>query len=253
MIYEAGGGDVGGSLSVIDLLTALVFHEMRLDPDHPDWPDRDRLVLSKGHAAPALYAALARRGLLDPQRLSTLREIGSPLQGRVDHRTLPAVEASTGAPGQGLGMAVGMALDARLAARPSRVYAVLGDGECRAGATWEALLAGGQHALDHFVVVVDRNGQEAPTGTGGTPDIEPLTDKFRAFRYHTLEVPGHDFAAILEAFARARQTKGEPTAIVARTVFGKGVSFIENRPEWRERSLNREETERALAELGGRL
>ncbi len=253
MTYRAGSGHLGGSLSTADLLVALVFHELRIDPGNPGWPDRDRLVLSKGHAAPALYSALARRGFLDAQVLPTLREEGSPLQGQVDHRTLPAVEASTGSSGQGLGMAVGMALDARLAKRPSRVYAVVGDGECRAGTTWEALMAGGQYALDNLVVLVDRNGRETDGGKENAPGIEPLAEKFRAFRYSTLEIDGHDFPAILGALGQARKTKGQPTAIIARTVLGQGVSFMENQPAWRERSPNREETERGLAELGGSL
>lgn len=253
MVYHAGSGHPGGSLSVTDLIAALVFHELRIDPAHPDWPERDRLVLSKGHAAPALYAALAHRGFLDPTVLPTLRQIGSPLQGHVDHRKLPALEASTGCLGQGIGIAVGMALDARLAKRPTRVYAVLGDGECQAGLTWEALMAGGHYALDNLVVLLDRNGLETDGKTEDLMGIEPIADKFRAFRYDTLEIDGHDFPAILEALAHARRTRGRPTAIVAKTVKGKGVSFMENQHAWHGKAPNREEAERALAELGGTL
>jgi transketolase len=253
MTYRAGSGYPASSLSVADIITTLVFHELRIDPERPDWPDRDRLVLSKGHAAPALYSALARRGFFDPNTLPTLREIGSPLQGHVDHRKLPAIEASTGAPGQGLGMAVGMALDARLANRPSRVYAVLGDGECRAGPTWEASMAGGQYALDQLVVLFDRNGRETDGGSEGPMSVEPLADKLRAFGYDTLEVDGHSFPALLNALAHARATKGRPTAVIAHTILGKGVSFMENQPLWHVKSPTREETERALAELGGSL
>lgn len=253
MVYHAGSGHPGGSLSVTDLVAALVFHELRIDPEHPDWPERDRLVLSKGHAAPALYSALAHRGFLDPQVLPTLRQIGSPLQGHVDHRKLPALEASTGCLGQGIGIAVGMALDARLAKRPSRVYAILGDGECQAGLTWEALMAGGHYALDNLVVVLDRNGLETDGKTEDLMGIEPIADKFRAFRYDTLEIDGHDFPAILDAFAHARKTRGRPTAIVAKTVKGKGVSFMENQHAWHGKPPNREEAQRALAELGGTL
>jgi transketolase len=245
MTYHSGSGRAASSLSVADLITALVFHELRIDPEHPDWPDRDRLVLSKGHAAPALYSALAHRGFLDPAVLPALRQIGSPLQAHLDRRAVPAVEASTGAPGQGVGMAVGMALDARISKRPSRVYAIVGDGECRAGLTWEALLAGGQFALDNLVVLIDRNGSET--------DIEPLGEKLRAFHYETLEIDGHDFSAIFGAFAHARSAKNHPTAIIARTVPGKGVSFMENQAAWHEKALSREEAERALAELGGNL
>jgi transketolase len=248
MSYHAGSDHAGSCLSVADLVTALVFHEMRIDPEHPDWPDRDRLVLSKGHAAPALYSALARRGFLDPTALPSLKEVGIPPQGRVDHRAVPGVEAWAGAPGVGVGMAVGMALDARLAKHPSRVYVIVGDGECRAGPTWEALTAAGQYALDNLVVLVDRNGKEADGETE-----EPLADQLRAFRCNTLEIDGHDFPTILGALAQARTTKGRPTAIIARTVRGKGVSFIEDQPAWRVKVPTRDETERGLAELGGSL
>lgn len=253
MTYHAGSGHPGGSLSVTDLVAALVFHELRIDPEHPDWPDRDRLVLSKGHAAPALYSALAHRGFLDPKILTTLRELGSPLQGHVDRRKLSGIDASTGCLGQGIGMAVGMALDARLAKRPSRVYAIVGDGECQSGLTWEALMAGGHYALDNLVVLLDRNGLETDGKTEDLMGIEPIADKFRAFRYDTIEIDGHSFPAILDALARARATKGHPTAIVARTVKGKGVSFMENKHAWHGKPPNREEAERALAELGGSL
>jgi transketolase len=253
MIYLAGSGHPGGSLSVTDLITVLVFHELRIDPEHPEWPERDRLVLSKGHAAPALYSALAHRGFFDPKILLTLREIGSPLQGSVDHRKLAAIEASTGGPGQGLGIAVGMALDARLAKRPSRVYAIIGDGECESGLTWEALLAGGQYALDNLVVLLDRNDADRNPRVGPRMGIEPIANKLRAFRYDLLEIDGHDFSAILGALAQARRTKGRPTAVIARTVKGKGVSFMENQEAWSVKPPSREEAERALAELGGSL
>jgi transketolase len=253
MSYRAGSDHAGSCLSVADLVTALVFHELRIDPEHPDWPDRDRLVLSKGHAAAALYSALAHRGFLDPAALPSLREVGTPVQGLVDRRAVPAVEALTGAPGVGVGMAVGMALDARLAKRPSRVYVIVGDGECRAGLTWEALTAAGQYALDNLVVLVDRNGKETDGEKEETSGLEPLADKLRAFRCDTLEIDGHDFPAILGALAHARTTKGRPTAIIARTVRGKGVSFIEDQPGWRVKVPTRDETERGLAELGGSL
>jgi transketolase len=253
MTYRAGSAHAGSSLSVTELVTALVFHELRIDPEHPDWADRDRLVLSKGHAAPALYSALARRGFFDPKILLTLEEIGSPLQGHVDHRALPAIEASTGGPGQGLGMAVGMALDARLAQRPSRVYAIIGSGECTAGLTWEALMAGADYGLDNLVVLLDRNDPDPDRRKPLRMSIEPIADKFRAFGYETLEIDGHDFPAIFDAFALARATRGRPTAILARTVRGKGVSFLETGEAGRDRPPTREQAERALAELGGSL
>ncbi len=249
-IYVAGSGHPGGSLSVADLLTALLFHELRSGPADAPNPDRDRLVLSKGHAAPALYAALAVHGEIPRSELLTLRQLGSRLQGHVDRTTLPYVEASTGGLGQGIGMAVGMALDARLAHRPSRVYAVLSDGECQAGPTWEALMAGGHYRLSNLVVLLDRNGLETDGPTEAILGIEPIAEKLRAFRYHTLEIDGHDFGQILAALADARRFADGPTAIVARTVKGKGVSFMEGQPSWHGRAPNRAEAEKALAELG---
>ncbi|MGI0140718.1 MAG: transketolase [Thermoplasmata archaeon] len=251
MLRTAGSGHPGGSLSVTDLLTALVFEEMHLDPATPDDPNRDRLVLSKGHAAPALYAALAHRGYLPHDELATLRQLGSRLQGHVDRSKLPAIEASTGCLGQGTGMAVGMALDARLAGRSNRVYVVLGDGECQAGPTWEALMAGGHYRLSNLVVVLDRNGYETDGSTESLMGIEPILEKFRAFRYHTIDLDGHDLRAILCALAEARTVTSGPTALVARTVKGKGVSFMENTHVYHGKAPTAAEAERALAELGG--
>jgi transketolase len=253
MTYAAASGHPGGSLSVTDLVTALVFHELHLDPARPDWPERDRLVLSKGHAAPALYAALAHRGYLPVSELATLRQLGSRLQGHVDRKKLPGIEASTGCLGQGIGMAIGMALDARLAQRSHRVYAIIGDGEAQAGPTWEAIMAGGHYALDNLVVLIDRNRFETDGDTESIMGIEPIDEKFRAFRYETLDIDGHDFPAILRALATAREVKGRPTAIVARTVKGKGVSFMENTHTYHGRPPTRAEAEKALAELGGSL
>jgi transketolase len=250
MTRAAGSGHPGGSLSVTDLLAALVFQEMKLDPARIDWPDRDRLVLSKGHAAPALYAALALRGFLPREELRTLRQLGSRLQGHVDRNKLAAIEASTGCLGQGIGMAVGMALDARLARRSNRVYTIIGDGECQSGPTWEALMAGGHYALGNFVVLLDRNGYETDGSTESIMGIEPIVDKFRAFRYHTLDIDGHDFGQILNALAAARAVTDRPTAIVARTVKGKGVSFMEGTHVYHGKAPTAAEAEKALAELG---
>ena len=250
MTYAAGGGHPGGSLSVTDLVTALLFHEMKYDPARSDWPERDRLVLSKGHAAPAFYAALGVRGVLSGEELLSLRKLGSRLQGHVDRNKLPWVEASTGCLGQGVGMAVGMALDGRLAKRANRVYAILGDGECQAGLTWEALMAGGHYRLDRLTVILDRNGLETDGSTESIMGIEPIADKFRAFRFHTLEIDGHDFRQILGALAEARRTTDRPTAIVARTVKGKGVSFMEGRYFWHTRAIKPEELAQAMADLG---
>jgi len=249
MTYAAQSGHPGGSLSVTDLVTALVFHELRIDPARIDWPDRDRLVLSKGHASPALYAALALRGFLPREELSSFRQLGSRLQGHVDRTKLPCIEASTGCLGQGIGMAVGMALDARLREAPYRTYAILGDGECQAGPTWEALMAGGHYRLSNLVVILDRNGLETDGSTESIMGIEPIAEKLRAFRYHTVEIDGHDFPQILGALAEARRTTEGPTAIVARTVKGKGVSFMEGKHQYHGKPPNKAEAERALAEL----
>jgi transketolase len=253
MTFAAGSGHPGGSLSVCDLVTALVFQELRIDPTRPDWPERDRLVLSKGHAAPALYSALALRGYFPREELKTFRQLGSRLPGHVDRTRLPGIEAATGGLGQGIGMAVGMALGARLAHRPSRTYAVLGDGECQAGPTWEALMAGGHYQLNDLVVLLDRNGYETDGPTESILGIEPIAEKFRAFRYHTLEIDGHDFRAILGALAEARRTRDRPTAIVARTVPGKGVTSMEGSHVFPGKPPSAAELERALAELGAPL
>jgi transketolase len=250
MTYAAGSGYPGGSLSVVDLLVALVFRELRIDPNAPSDPEGDRLILSKAHAAPALYSAMALRGLLPREELLTLGRPGSRLPARADPAPRSFVDVSTGGPGQGIGVAIGMALAARLDRRPSRVHAIIGDGECQAGMTWEALLAGGHHRLENFVLLLDRNGYEADGATESIVGIEPIAEKFRAFRYRTQEIDGHDFCEILGALATARRTTDGPTAIVARTVKGKGVSFMENTHVWHARTPSKDETERALLELG---
>jgi transketolase len=249
MTFAAQSGHPGGSLSVTDLVTALVFHELKIDPARLDWPERDRLVLSKGHASPALYAALALRGFLPREELASFRKLGSRLQGHVDRTKLPCIEASTGCLGQGIGMAVGMALDARLRKASFRTYAILGDGECQAGPTWEALMAGGHYRLSNLVAILDRNGLETDGPTESIMGIEPIAEKFRAFRYHTIEIDGHDFGQILGALDEARRTTDGPTAIVARTVKGKGVSFMEGKHQYHGKAPNAAEAEQALAEL----
>jgi len=249
MTFAAQSGHPGGSLSVTDLLTALVFHELKIDPARVDWPDRDRLVLSKGHASPALYAALALRGFLPREELASFRKLGSRLQGHVDRTKLPCIEASTGCLGQGIGMAVGMALDARLRHGPQRVYAILADGECQPGPTWRAFMAGGHYRLSNLVAILDRNGLETDGTTESIMGIEPIAEKFRAFRYHTIEIDGHDFSQILSALDEARRTTDGPTAIVARTVKGKGVSFMEGKHQFHGKPPNKAEADQALAEL----
>ncbi|MDE1820469.1 MAG: transketolase [Euryarchaeota archaeon] len=250
MTHKAGSGHPGGSLSCTDLLTALYFHELRVDPKNPRWPGRDRFVLSKGHAAPALYSVMAEKGFLPKEELSTLRELGSRLQGHVDAGKLPGIEASTGCLGQGISMAVGMALDARLAKRDSRVYAVLGDGECQEGETWEAFMAGAHFKLDNLTAIIDRNGIETDGTTEEIMALEPLADKTRAFGWHTLVVDGHSFPALLDAFAEAKTVKGRPTMIIAKTVKGKSVSFMENKAAYHGKPPSSEELQKGLRELG---
>ncbi|HTZ61827.1 MAG TPA: transketolase [Thermoplasmata archaeon] len=253
MTYRAQSGHPGGSLSAVELLTALVFRELRIDPARPTLPDRDRFVLSKGHAAPALYAALALRGFFPRTELPTFRQFGSRLQGNPDRRRLPGVDASTGGLGQGIGMAVGMALDAAIAHGPARTYALVGDGECQAGATWEAFLVGAHQRLGGLTVMIDRNRFQGDGATEEILEIEPLVDKLKAFGWRTAEIDGHDFPEILRALAAARTSADRPTAIVAHTVKGKGVSFMENSAGWHGRAPTRDEAERALGELGSSL
>lgn len=249
MIGEAGSGHPGGSLSAADIVTALFFHEMRLDPARPEWPDRDRFVLSKGHAAPLLYAALAERGYFPVEELTTLRKLGSRLQGHPDMRKLPGVEISTGSLGQGLSVANGMALAARLDGRDTRVYALLGDGEIQEGQVWEAAMAAAHYALENLVVFIDYNGLQIDGPVNEVMAPEPVPDKWRAFGWHVLEIDGHDFGQILAALAEARRNGGRPTAVVARTVKGKGVSFMEHGVDWHGVAPKGEQVEQALREL----
>jgi len=250
MLGEAGSGHPGGSLSAADIVACLYFWEMRIDPKRPHDPDRDRFILSKGHAAPVLYAALAARGFFDRTLLSSLRKLGSPLQGHPDMRKLPGVEASTGSLGQGISWAVGMALAGKMDARPYRVYALLGDGELEEGMVWEAVMAAAHRKLDNLVAIIDYNGLQIDGPVAQVMSPEPIAEKFAAFGWKTLEIDGHDYRSIMEALETARHTSGRPTAIVARTVKGKGCSFMENKVEWHGTAPNRQQVEEALKELG---
>lgn len=249
MIGEAGSGHPGGSLSAADIVACLYFWEMKVDPNQPAWPERDRFVLSKGHAAPLLYAVLARKGYFPVEELQGLRKLGSHLQGHPDMRKVPGVEASTGSLGQGISWAVGMALAGKMDHRDSRVYAMLGDGELEEGMVWEAIMAAGFKKLDNLVAFVDYNGLQIDGPISEVMSAEPIADKFRAFRWETLEIDGHDCRQIMEALNTARQVKGKPVAIVAKTIKGKGVSFMENRVEWHGTAPKPEQVEQALAEL----
>ncbi len=256
MLTHAGSGHPGGSLSVIDIVTTLLFGRMRHDPHRPDWPDRDRLVLSKGHAVPALYAAMARAGYFPPERLITLRKLGSPLQGHPDRTLLPGVEAATGSLGQGLSIAVGLALGLRLARSPARVYCVLGDGEIQEGQVWEAAMAAPQlgqpeSPLDNLTVILDYNKIQLDDFVAKIRDVEPLAAKWQSFGWPVLEIDGHKIAEIDRALDQAEATRGTPCCIVAHTIKGKGVSFMENNPEWHGKAPKPAEALAAIREILG--
>jgi len=251
MIYVAGSGHPGGSLSAVDLLTYLFCCELRFRPGEGDWRERDRFVLSKGHACPALYAVGAEVGLLPAAELNQLRRFGSPLQGHPDVRSIPWVEASTGSLGQGFSAAIGMALGLRFSRLSSRVYAMLGDGELQEGSIWEGAMFAGHRRLNHFCAIIDYNRMQSDDLNENIVGIEPLRLKWEAFNWRVNEINGHDFDAMAEAFEEARAETDAPTVIVAHTVKGKGVSFMENSPKWHgSLRLRREEVAKALGELG---
>jgi transketolase len=249
MIGEAGSGHPGGSLSAADIVTALYFNEMRHDPARPDWPDRDRFILSKGHAVPVLYSAFMEAGYLSRDLLPTLRKLGSPLQGHPDRRTVPALEASTGSLGNGLSIGLGYALAARLDNRDYRVYVMMGDGENQEGQVWEAAMWAGYQKIDNIVAIVDYNKQQLDNWVIKILDLEPLQAKWAAFNWHTIVIDGHDMRQILDALRQARETKGKPTCIIANTVKGKGVSFMENNVEFHGIAPTPEQVKQAISEL----
>ena len=252
-VFSAGSGHPGGSLSAADILTALYFSEMNVDPRDPAMKGRDRFVLSKGHAAPALYACLAERGYFPKEDLVTLRKLGSKLQGHPSMKLLPGVEMSTGSLGQGISAAVGMALAGKADGDPGRIYALLGDGELQEGMVWEAAMAAGHYKLDNLCAVVDHNGLQIDGRNEDVMNVMPIAEKFAVFGWNVLEIDGHDFEQILDAFDMARKCSGMPTVIVAETVKGKGVSFMENNAGWHGKAPNEEQAKQAMAELGGEL
>lgn len=242
-------GHPGGSLSAADILAVLYFDTMNVDPSNPSWPERDRLVLSKGHAAPALYAALAERGFFPVEDLITLRKLDSHLQGHPNHNYTPGVDFSTGSLGQGLSGAVGMALAGKLDKRDYYVYCLMGDGEIQEGQIWEAAMSASHYQLDHIIGFVDHNGLQIDGSNEEVMTVTPIAEKFEAFGWNTMTIDGHDHAAIKAAIDKAKQTKGKPTVIVCETIKGKGVSFMENVVGWHGVAPTPEQAEQAIAEL----
>ena len=256
MLTHAGSGHPGGSLSVIDILVAIMFGRLRHDPARPEWPERDRIVLSKGHAVPALYAAMAAAGYFPEERLITLRKLGSPLQGHPDRTALPGIEAATGSLGEGLSVALGMALGLKLSRSAARVYCIVGDGEIQEGQVWEAAMSApklGQpeHPLDNLTVIVDYNKIQLDDFVAKILDLEPVVAKWQSFGWPVLEIDGHSMDQLGKALDQAEATKGRPTLVVAHTVKGKGVSFMENNPEWHGKSPKPAEAIAAIREILG--
>ena len=250
MTAAAGSGHPGGSLSAVELLVALYFHVMRHRPEDPAWADRDRFIESKGHACPVLYSVLARSGYFPVEELATFRKLNSRLQGHAKLGT-PGVEMSSGSLGQGLSFGIGAALGARLDGRDSRVYVLLGDGELNEGQVWEAAMAAPFYKLDNVTAIVDRNGIQNDRFTSEVMGLEPLADRWRSFGWHVVETDGHDMGQVLDALDEARGVQGQPTVVIASTVKGKGVSFMENNPDFHGKAPNKEQLALALQELGG--
>ena len=249
MIYRAKSGHPGGSLSIADIMSVLYWKEMNVDPENPKDENRDRFVLSKGHAAPALYAALIEKGYAGKELIPTLRKWHSPLQGHPDMKKLPGVEMSTGSLGQGLSAANGMALSGKIYGKDYRVYTILGDGEIQEGQIWEAAMTAAHYKLDNLVAIVYYNNLQIDGKVSDVMDVYPISDKFKAFNWHVIEIDGHSYEEIIRAFEEARNTKGKPTVIVARTAKGKGVSFMENNPGFHGVAPNDEEYRKAMEEL----
>ncbi len=249
MLAESGSGHPGGSLSAADIMACLYFWEMNIDPGAPLAPERDRFVLSKGHAAPVLYAALAEKGFFPAEDLLSLRQLGSPLQGHPDMRKLAGVEASTGSLGQGISWAVGMALAGKMDQAGYRVYTLLGDGELEEGMAWEAIMAAAHYHLDNLTAIVDNNGLQIDGQVQKVMNVEPIAEKFAAFNWEVIAIDGHDLQQIMTALDKARGIKDRPTAIIAQTIKGKGISFMEDRAEWHGKAPTKEETQKALEQI----
>lgn len=251
MIHEANAGHPGGSLSAADIVTALYFRLMKVDPQNPDWPDRDRFILSKGHACPVWYAALAERGFFAREHLLTLRKLDSILQGHADMLKTPGVDMTVGSLGIGFSAGIGMALSGKLRKKDYHVWVLIGDGESQEGSIWEAALSGAKWKLDNITAIVDNNGLQNDTFVDDIMPVDPLPDKWQAFGWNVIEVDGHDMARVVAALETAKQTRGVPTAIIAKTIKGKGVSFIEDVPVWHGKAPCDEEAITALQDIKG--
>jgi len=249
MLAKAGSGHPGSSLSTVDLLVALFYNKLKHNPQQPAWPDRDRFVMSKGHGCPALYAVLAEMGYFGIDKLDTLRQFGSILQGHPCMKTTPGIEISGGSLGQGLSVGLGIALAAKLDKKDYRTYVMLGDGEIEEGQVWEASMAASHYKADNLCAIIDQNGLQIDGFIHEIMSSHPIPDKWRGFGWHVIEINGHDYKAILSAYEEAEKIKGKPTVIVAKTIKGKGVSFMENQVDWHGKVPTKEEAERALAEL----
>ncbi|MCX7781761.1 MAG: transketolase [Negativicutes bacterium] len=252
MTAAAGSGHPGGSLSAVELMTVLYFKVMNHRPNQVDWPERDRFFLSKGHACPVVYSVMARAGYFPVEELITLRKCGTRLQGHPSCKALPGIEVSSGSLGQGLSIANGVALAAKLNKKDFRAYVLMGDGELQEGQIWEAMMTSAHYKLDNVCAIVDYNGLQIDGDVEAVMGIAPLAQKWRAFNWHTIEIDGHDLAQVLAAFEEAKATKGKPSVIIAKTIKGKGISFMENVAGWHGKAPNSEELQKALDELYGR-
>lgn len=251
MLEESKSGHPGGSLSACEILSALYFKEMNIDPKNPSWEDRDRFVLSKGHGSPVLYTALAQRGYFPKEELMKLRKIDSMLQGHPDMKGTPGVDMTTGSLGQGLAAANGMALAGKIDNKDYRVYVLVGDGEVQEGIIWETAMAAAHYKLDNLTVFLDHNGLQIDGTNEEVMNIEPIGEKFKSFGWHVINIDGHSFDEIFKAIDEAKNTKGKPTFIVAKTIKGKGVSFMEDQAGWHGKAPSEEEAKKAIYELGG--
>jgi transketolase len=251
MIYDANAGHPGGSLSAADIVTALYFRIMRIDPQRPRWQDRDRFILSKGHACPVWYAALCNRGYFERKHLKTLRRLNSLLQGHADMNKTPGVDMTVGSLGQGICAGLGIALGARVLGKDFHVWVMVGDGELQEGSVWEAAMAGSKWQLNNFTVIVDQNGLQNDTYIDQVMPVDPVPDKWRAFGWNVVEIDGHNMDEIVRTLEAARISQGAPTAVIAHSIKGKGVSFMENSPEWHGKAPNEAQWRQALAEIEG--